>query len=585
MSRKNKQHKQILERLRNLSEQRKQILALTPDKALDRILDAPQPAALVHSFQEDDFYYLIQDIGPEDSLPLLALASDRQWEYLMDREIWERDKIELSSVTRWLNLMLQANSARTIKWFIEQKIDYAEYYLFKNIEVVVRETDQDPSEIGTDFFTFDDALYIRILDIPTGDEADEEADEEAEKDRKETIKRFLDLLAVYDYKKYQSLLLESKDIIPAETEEETYRLRNVRLAEKGFLPFEEAVGIYQPIQPEDLSKQTSKYMTHTVDTDYLLPIPFYSVNMLEGADLFTNALHHIASGTVIEQLQSEFAALCNQIIVADQKQIKAKKELHPVVEKASGYLNIGLQELTKKAPGHKIQQASEYIETYPLHQIFRTGFGAALSIKWQTERWRKNAWFEKQGLPLSFWGEEWLGVLGGLLIKKPLFFDNHKTGELYREFHSLDDITHTEAILNTVIGFDDLLSQMNIQFTETPRRFMTYKSMLLTLWARHYLGLSDALMPLTLDELKTFFDQLFEKSQKNVLKKPRKTQSRLKSSLLNWISGKSGIDPYGISQKIGQPLETLFVEVESEYGSVEKKDLDPRFIYLFLVER
>ena len=389
MSKKDRQHKQILERIRNLSEQRKHILTLSPDKALDRILDTPQPAALVHSFPEDDFYYLIQDIGPEDSLPLLALASDRQWEYLMDREIWERDKIELSFVTRWLNLMLQANSARTIKWFIEQKIDYAEYYLFKNIEVVVRETDQDPSEIGTDFFTFDDALYIRILDTPTGDEADEEADEEVEKDRKETIKRFLDLLAVYDYKKYQSLLLESKDIISAETEEETYRLRNVRLAEKGFLPFEEAVGIYQPIQPEDLSKQTSKYMTHTVDTDYLLPIPFYSVNMLEGADLFTNALHHIASGTVIEQLQSEFAALCNQIIVADQKQIKAKGELHPIVEKAGGYLNIGLQELTKKDPVRQIQQASEYIETFPLHQLFRTGFGAALSIKWRTEKWRK----------------------------------------------------------------------------------------------------------------------------------------------------------------------------------------------------
>ena len=36
-------------------------------------------------------------------------------------------------------------------------------------------------------------------------------------------------------------------VIPAEAEEEAFRQRNVRLAEKGLLPFEEAVGIYQPL--------------------------------------------------------------------------------------------------------------------------------------------------------------------------------------------------------------------------------------------------------------------------------------------------------------------------------------------------
>ena len=135
MSRKSKNEKQVIKRLGELAEQRKQILSISPDQALDRILDAPQPTALVHSFPEEDFYYLVQDIGPEDSLPILTLASDRQWEYLMDREIWVKDKIDLPAVTRWLGLMLQADSVRTIKWYIEQKRDYAEYYLFKKFHL------------------------------------------------------------------------------------------------------------------------------------------------------------------------------------------------------------------------------------------------------------------------------------------------------------------------------------------------------------------------------------------------------------------------------------------------------------------
>ena len=50
-----------LDRWEELSIERKKILSLPPKKALERILDAPQPAALVHSIPEEDFYFLIHD--------------------------------------------------------------------------------------------------------------------------------------------------------------------------------------------------------------------------------------------------------------------------------------------------------------------------------------------------------------------------------------------------------------------------------------------------------------------------------------------------------------------------------------------
>ena len=65
-----------LELRKQLQEKRQQILALAPREALDRILQDPQQLPLVHSFPEQDLYFLIHDIGPEDALPLLALASE-----------------------------------------------------------------------------------------------------------------------------------------------------------------------------------------------------------------------------------------------------------------------------------------------------------------------------------------------------------------------------------------------------------------------------------------------------------------------------------------------------------------------------
>ncbi len=571
--------KHIIVRIENLRRQRKEILALPPEKALERILDARQPAALVHSFPEEDLYFLIHDIGPEDSLPLLSLASEKQCEYILDTETWEKDRIKIRSVTRWMDLFLKSDPNRFMKWFLDKKTEFIEFYLFKNIEVRIRGNDQDPSDFGDDFFTCDDTFYIRLLDHRADDTIYKEY-------RKAFLSKFLKILAAYDHVKYQQVLLEASSVIPAESEEEAYRLRNVRLAEKGFLPFDEAIGIYQPLSPLDLEKQSTKFVSKDSDRDLQLPVPLYPAGLLKEDDLFTRSLKRIEiDDDIMRQIQTEFASLSNQVVAADQKKIREREELRTIVEKACGYISIGLERLTcdyRKTPGRQESVSCALIKKYPLSQIFRVGYGLALELKWQAQKWRDKSWFSKLGLPLSFWGEEWLGVLGGLLIKKPLFFDNYKTGVLYREFASIYDISETEKILKEIISFDDLLSLMTIRLEPVSDRFLTHKKLLLTLWARHYLGLAvepNALIPFTLDEFKRFFNDLFTGE-----KKPRKTSLAMKESFLNWISDQTGLDPYEISQRVGQTLENLFNEIESEYGEVAVKDLDPRYIHLFLVK-
>ena len=159
------EHKKALARAENLFQERKKILTLPSEKALDHILKARHPAALVHSFPEEDFYFLVQDIGPQDSISLLALASSKQVEFILDIEVWEKDRIALQAASKWLDLIFRADSNRFIKWFLDQKTDLNDFFLNKNIEVKIREYDQDPSIFGEDFFTFDDTYYIRILNV------------------------------------------------------------------------------------------------------------------------------------------------------------------------------------------------------------------------------------------------------------------------------------------------------------------------------------------------------------------------------------------------------------------------------------
>lgn len=237
--------KQSLDRSRELQKRRSEILALPPEQTLGRILSEPQPAALVHSFPESDFYLLVHDIGPEDALPLLALASDKQWNHIVDLESWAKDRIEVNGVTRWLALLMEADPKRFMRWFLQDRLDFVEFYLFHNIEVRAREHDQDPSDFGDGFFTLDQVYYVRFLKMPPAFEGSAVGGEE----REAFLAKFLQRLAGHDHLLYQRVLVESTHVIPAETEEEEFRWRNVRLAEKGFVPFDEAIGIYQPVTP------------------------------------------------------------------------------------------------------------------------------------------------------------------------------------------------------------------------------------------------------------------------------------------------------------------------------------------------
>jgi hypothetical protein len=574
----------ITERIREIQKKREEILNLEPEEALDRILSDPQAAALVHALPESDFYLLVHDIGPEDALPLLALASDRQWDHITDLESWAKDRFEVHGATRWLNFLLEADPRRFIRWFLKDRIDFVEFYLFHNIEVRVREHDQDPSDFGEGFFTFDQVYYVRFLNLPDSPDGSALGEDE----RRQFLLKFLERLAEHDHQTYQSVLVEASHVIPAEAEEEEYRWRNVRLAEKGFVPFDEAVGIYQPIKPRDLDAQRPKTAPSGPDAPAAAaPVPAYPLREMTADSLFSRALARIAPGPVRTDLQWEFASLCNRIIVADRKTIREREQLRAVVAKACGYLSMGLDRLD--APGETAPdpvRAAARLSRHPLIQIFRLGFGAAMELKWQVDRWLGGSWFAKTGLRLTFWGEQWMGVLGGILLKKPLFYDNYRTGVLYREFASLQDVEQTAGVFREAQAVDRLLALMQPPL-KSPKAFgfLTWKNLLLTLWAGRRIGRpAEELSPLPLKEFTRFYDELLPGLPPAGAAPSGRIPDAMKSDFLRWLGDETGLKDYEISEQLGRTFEELFAEIESECGRVAAKDLDPRFMQLFLLK-
>ncbi len=567
-----------LKRSEALRKERGKILELPTEEAIDYIMEAKYPAAIVHSFPEQDLHIFIHETGINDSLPLLALASKKQLEYILDTEIWDRDRIAIRPTTAWIAIFLQADTTRMVEWFMSEKAEFIEFFLQNNIEVKIREHDQDPTDFGESYVTFDDTFYVKILEV-----GHDNASDIYKKYRKELLQSLIRKFAELDYSRFREILLETMSMIPAEYEEEEFRMKNVRLAEKGSLPFDEAIGVYQHVSRQNLRKSGKTDTSHQTDTASRFMVPQYHSNMLVEDSLFSRALKNILSQEALMQIETDFASLCNQIISADLQVIHSRDELGEIVKKACGYLNIGIETIiadkAESTDAISGSMASEIIQDFSLVRVFRAGYSRAVDLKVRAEKWNRESWSESVGLPLNFWGEEWLGVLGGLLIKKPKFYDNYKTGVLYRDFISSIEIEESEKILDSIIAFDRIFSLMEIQSDLFPaKELLSYKNLMLTLWVRAFLDLPAEPVHVPVKEFVTFFAALWAGTEQ-----PGKISMVMKDSFLTYLSGATGLTGSEITRIMGHTIENLFSEIEDEYGGVAVEDVRAGYFQLFLL--
>lgn len=549
---------------------RREVLSLAGEEALARILNHPRPASLVQSFAETDLHLLIHEIGPADALPLLAMASNAQLQYLLDAEAWDAERIDGAALTRWLAAMMQAATERTVVYLMQRQRELLEHFLSRNLQLIIREHDQDPSLFGDDWFSLDNVFYLRIRPEPSAGGALEGLAD----DRAGFIHRFLERLAHHDYPLLRDLLLESSVLLPAEHEEEMLRRRTVRLAEKGFLPFDEAIGVYRPLAAEALGERRRR-LDASAPEETQLPAPRAAAGFVPEGGAFAEALAVYAASGDLAPLEAEFAALCNRLAVADRRVVRRRGDLEALARKAAGYIGMGLERTAAVNGRFDPSRGAALIRHHHLEDFFRIAWAAVWDLKRKAERWQRQSWYRRKGLGLAFWLEEGTGVVGGLLIKRPLFFGNYRSGVLYREFETLADLAATERALEAIMALDGVLARMSITAPLAPAGALNWKNLLLTLWLRDGLALGAEALAVELKDLRRFFAGLW--TAKGRIRQKRRRE------FLRWLAHRGARDPEAVSLALAPVLEALFQELEDEYGRVAPETLDRRFVRLFLV--
>ena len=538
------------------------LASLSGSSALNMVLDHDNPGALVRNMTKIDLFWLIKKVGEDDSHPLLSLASTEQWQYIMDMETWDRDQLNRVATFNWLNRLLRADPERLIQYLYSEDGNLFAHLFFTGI-LDIRIKDDDDFIPPEGFISFDNQYYIGIGD----------------RENAEDIEQLLKNMALFDHNRFQALMLGLQGTIPAEIEEELYRIKGIRLAEEGYLPFEEAVSVYAYQNADLIKKDSSEYILETPgdeDTRAIVPItPFIAV---QEDDLFAMAASGIRDYLVLDRLRLEFAGLCNQIFSADGTGFETIDDLIKICKKAGGYINAGLEKLS----GGDMGTAEDFLKNHPLVTIFRTGFSQALELRWKAERWIKTSWFDRMDLGNEFWGDEWGGVLDGVLFQKPLLFSEKKEKASYRDFASLGEIEQTGMAINRMIILDKLLGAI------IPDRYMdqlagedidlNFYQVLFTFWLRHVCNSGRTPFKLSLDEAKSAFRILRTGETSPPFKMARSRDEFIKGLIdLMQISGDDNVS------FIEETLSMIWDEFADEYAMINTDDLEPRYSGFVLI--
>jgi hypothetical protein len=542
------------------------------------ILLSTEPQRLVQNMPEEEFYFTLKELGEEDSLTLLELASPQQIAFCLDLEVWKKNRLKPQKMLKWIELLMDCGEEKAIHVLRNLDYELLVTFLKRYLKVYKPDSPIEEVELDLDLFTLDHHYYIHIRF----------------RQAEEILERLLDMIFRWDQALYRDLLEGVIWEIPGEVEELARRWRQGRLADRGFPEWEEAMEIYRFVKPELIRIENGIKDRYGPDDQmkqwegvgsnfYLLPLP---------GDSFLKEVLEEASKKGFGWIRGELVYLCNKAMVADGVDPSDLEAVKALFLRVYDYLNLGLTYLS----GGDLEEAFKAVRKLYLKEIFQLGFSLTFRLHLRLQKiLEESPWFFGEKKRLSLLDPPLREFAQGLLNKKPLFYEGivNRSSVNYRTFKTLEEIRLAEEMLDKIEAISELHSRIygwdppeivSMDFKGChPSDFydLTFNTLTLTALAQRELGKGFVFKPLKKQELLTFLHQAFEIQNERT--------SSLKSDFLQrtrafWEDLIREVEPKR-KKLIEDFLREALKEFEHEYTDLDlSQDIDPRFLRLLLLK-
>jgi len=409
----------------SLEEKVKHVLSLPAVFQRELLVLCEDALEVTQSIPAEEIYHLIKELGSEDSLLILSMASPEQLQYFFDLEWWQSDKFQPLRAMEWLELLDQCNEPETLGWFLNEDFDQKVTLLQSLIKVFKQDemTDSYEGVEGLEHYS-PDGVYDVFFKVKES----------------KVIRKLLLLLADKDIT-FLYELLEAVIWFPTTiTLEKAYQWRLTRTSERGIPEFEEAMGVYSSLNPDDLKQEVPS--SENFSGGKFSFSPQYPLTQALLSHFFGQCVKSLDSEERLNAIRWELVCLANKIMVADKCDLSDLKIRQKAMRKAVGYVNIGLE----LGASGDLKKGHLLLHQLWMQSLFQVGFEQLKQIRSKASLFLK----ENGSFMEEFISEDEKEKLGALVLSFPQIAEKGEgdTAIFWRDPESLDDIRAINKLLD-----------------------------------------------------------------------------------------------------------------------------------------
>jgi hypothetical protein len=394
---------------------------------LDAIIRRTDAEEVLQSLQAPTFYRLMKRAGWDQSYDLLQYATPAQIQTFIDFDCWKRDRILTDDLEKWLGaLVSESDDAHFKRVCRELDPEILAIFFKSHLHVEMTDDQQRPP----------DHLEGEVEVTPDGSYAIVYPDDE---DKATLLRMLLDRLYHVDRVLAWTLLEAVRWELMSQMEETAYRWRNKRIEEYGFVSRDEAVEIYQYVEPVDYRERIESEGSDVeadVDPPQRLGLPEVFQQEFDEEFFLFRAVRPILDEEKLKRVLFEIRAVLNRAIVADGVEPGEIEAAGEVVRRTLGYASLGLQFLSRD----DVERARDYVLEVPIKQIFRVGYSLTSKLQHKIESLRDRptlSLLERD--ELSLLNEDDRALADSLLRHRPTYAADRHDYDIFKEQDQLDD--------------------------------------------------------------------------------------------------------------------------------------------------
>ena len=539
------------------------ILSVRGAEREELLLGAKNLPAVVAFLPPEELFFTLKEMGEDTAPEILRHARPQQVQFLLDLELWRKDRLRSDRVGPWLNRLEECGPDALRRWLHGVDLSTWALLLGSSARIRVADEDTDPFQDTPGYapFTLDGVYYVSA---PAGME--------------DLIREALAMARAEDLHLYNRLVEAMMRDVDSELEEACYQERQQRLAERGFPEWEEAYSVYARLPVDRLDLLPPRSPSPPRDPEEPAPAsPRYVVALSGDApDLLLRALRRTAQSPAAEAVRSDLANLTNKVLVADGLDLAELDSFGRAMRKTAGYLSIGLEYLC----GPDEEGAARALERHWLQDLFRVGWTQVRSVQSKARRFFDKGWPSGKMERLLFLDSPLPEILDGVLRRHPLWYAGEDEPPPYQEFRTFSAVQRAaKAVEKAEFLGGYLLSMIDFRLQdlqEAGRRLdgdnLKGRTVFLTALLNSALGRDFRFAPLGREEALEALPKIWANDSP-----PRRARPELVESALAWSKALGSV-PENRQEHLREFVQEAMAMLEEEFGHLAAGELpDPRF--------